>query len=72
MYVGGDTSLALDSSGNPSISYYNAGDDDLKYAGYDYLVISGQAPHPVYLWIDDDRVEIRQAQHLCQQVLLAE
>jgi aldehyde:ferredoxin oxidoreductase len=37
---------------------------ELKYAGYDYLVISGRAPHPVYLWIDDDRVEIRQAQHL--------
>jgi len=37
---------------------------ELKYAGYDYLVISGRAPHPVYLWIDDDRVEIRQARHL--------
>ena len=37
---------------------------ELKYAGYDYLVISGRAPHPVYLWVDDDRVEIRQAQHL--------
>jgi aldehyde:ferredoxin oxidoreductase len=37
---------------------------ELKYAGYDYLVISGRAPDPVYLWIDEDRVEIRQAQHL--------
>ncbi|TEU13220.1 MAG: aldehyde ferredoxin oxidoreductase [Anaerolineales bacterium] len=37
---------------------------ELKYAGYDYLVISGRASHPVYLWIDDDQVEIRQAQHL--------
>jgi aldehyde:ferredoxin oxidoreductase len=37
---------------------------ELKYAGYDYLVISGRASHPVYLWIDDDRVEIREAQHL--------
>jgi aldehyde:ferredoxin oxidoreductase len=37
---------------------------ELKYAGYDYLVLSGRAPHPVYLWIDDDRVEIREAQHL--------
>ncbi|MFB0536115.1 MAG: aldehyde ferredoxin oxidoreductase family protein [Anaerolineae bacterium] len=37
---------------------------ELKYAGYDYLVISGRASHPVYLWIDGDRVEIRQARHL--------
>jgi aldehyde:ferredoxin oxidoreductase len=37
---------------------------ELKYAGYDYLVISGQAPHPVYLWIDADQVEIRDARHL--------
>jgi aldehyde:ferredoxin oxidoreductase len=37
---------------------------ELKYAGYDYLVISGRAPDPVYLWIDDNGVEIREAQHL--------
>jgi len=36
----------------------------LKYAGYDTLIIEGQAKKPVYLWIDDDNVEIRPAEHL--------
>ena len=31
----------------------------LKFAGYDQVLIRGRAPHPVYLWINDDRVEIR-------------
>jgi aldehyde:ferredoxin oxidoreductase len=34
---------------------------ELKYAGYDHLVIYGKAEKPVYLWIDNDRVEIRDA-----------
>jgi len=33
----------------------------LKHAGYDGIVITGRSPHPVYLWIDDDRVELRDA-----------
>jgi aldehyde:ferredoxin oxidoreductase len=37
---------------------------ELKYAGYDYLVIQGAAKDPVYLWIDDGQVEIRDARHL--------
>jgi len=36
----------------------------IKYAGYDSLVIEGKAHAPVYLWIDDDKVEIRDASHL--------
>ena len=36
----------------------------LKYAGYDSIVIEGKAHKPVYLWICDDRVEIRDASHL--------
>jgi aldehyde:ferredoxin oxidoreductase len=36
----------------------------LKFAGYDLVVVSGKAHKPVYLWIDDDRVEIRDASHL--------
>jgi len=36
----------------------------LKYAGYDCIVIQGKARHPVYLWIQDDQVEIRDAAHL--------
>jgi aldehyde:ferredoxin oxidoreductase len=37
---------------------------ELKYAGYDYLVVRGAAKTPVYLWIDDGKVEIRDARHL--------
>ena len=32
---------------------------ELKMAGYDHIVVTGKAKHPVYLWIDNDRVEIR-------------
>jgi len=37
---------------------------ELKQAGYDTLIISGKSSTPVYLWIDDGRVEIRDASHL--------
>ncbi|HLE15333.1 MAG TPA: aldehyde ferredoxin oxidoreductase family protein, partial [Anaerolineales bacterium] len=37
---------------------------ELRKAGYDGLLITGKAPQPVYLWIDDGRVELRQATHL--------
>lgn len=45
----------------------NAGGDfapEIKHAGYDMIVIEGRAKKPVYLWIDDERVEIRDAAHL--------
>ncbi|HOL16565.1 MAG TPA: aldehyde ferredoxin oxidoreductase family protein [Bacillota bacterium] len=37
---------------------------ELKYAGYSHLVIHGRADKPVYIWIDDDKVEIRDASSL--------
>jgi len=37
---------------------------ELKFAGYDQLVIKGKSEKPVYLWIQDDLVEIRDAAHL--------
>ena len=36
----------------------------LKLAGYDYVVIRGKAEKPVYLWINNDQVEIRDASHV--------
>jgi aldehyde:ferredoxin oxidoreductase len=33
----------------------------LKHAGYDGIVVTGRSEKPVYLWVDDDRVEIRDA-----------
>ncbi len=37
---------------------------DLKRAGYDAVIIKGKAPKLSYLWIDDDKVEIRDAENL--------
>jgi len=37
---------------------------DLKRAGYDAVIITGKAPKLSYLWIDDDKVEIRNAEYL--------
>ncbi len=37
---------------------------ELKFAGYDHLVVLGASKKPVYIWIDDDHVEIRDASHL--------
>jgi len=36
----------------------------LKYAGYDAVILEGKAPKPVYVWIKDQNVEIRDASHL--------
>ncbi|MCD6574466.1 aldehyde ferredoxin oxidoreductase family protein [Candidatus Aerophobetes bacterium] len=36
----------------------------LKRAGYDGLIIQGRASKPVYIWIDNDRVEIKDASFL--------
>jgi len=36
----------------------------LKYAGYDKVILRGQSPDLVYLWINNDKVEIRDASHL--------
>ena len=45
----------------------NSGGDfgpELKYAGYDHVVISGRAANPVYLFIDDDKIRICDASAL--------
>ena len=34
---------------------------ELKFAGYDLLILEGRAPRPSYLFIYDDHVEIRDA-----------
>lgn len=34
---------------------------ELKFAGYDGIIIEGKAEKPCYLWIDGDKVEIRPA-----------
>jgi benzoyl-CoA reductase subunit BamB len=37
---------------------------ELKYAGYDKVILRGKSPDLVYLWIKDGQVEIRDATHL--------
>jgi benzoyl-CoA reductase subunit BamB len=37
---------------------------ELKYAGYDKVILRGKSPNLVYLWINNDKVEIRDAGHL--------
>ena len=37
---------------------------ELKYAGYDKVIFRGKSPDLVYIWINNDKVEIRDASHL--------
>ena len=37
---------------------------ELKYAGYDKVILRGKSEKLVYLWINNDKVEIRDASHL--------
>jgi benzoyl-CoA reductase subunit BamB len=37
---------------------------ELKYAGYDKVIFQGKSPNLVYIWINNDKVEIRDAGHL--------
>ena len=49
---------------------------ELKFAGYDVMIIEGKAAEPTYLWIKDDRVSFRSAKKYwgtrtfdCQQMI---
>jgi aldehyde:ferredoxin oxidoreductase len=37
---------------------------EMRFAGYDGILIRGRSPEPVYLWINDGKVEVRPASHL--------
>ncbi len=37
---------------------------ELKYAGYDMVILEGKSKQPVYLYIEDDLVELRSAENL--------
>ncbi len=41
----------------------------LKYAGYDLIIFEGKAKNPVYLWINDDKVELRDATALWGKIV---
>ena len=40
---------------------------ELKFAGYDQIIFYGRSPIPVYLWINNDHVELRGASRLWGQ-----
>ncbi len=42
---------------------------ELKFAGYDMVIVEGRAEHPCYLLVDDDRVEIRDAANVWGKVV---
>lgn len=37
---------------------------ELKYAGFDAIVVKGATDKPLYLWVNDGRAELRDASHL--------
>lgn len=37
---------------------------DLKRAGYDAVIFKGRSEKPVYVWIDDDSIQLMDAKHL--------
>ncbi|MBA4179912.1 MAG: aldehyde ferredoxin oxidoreductase [Anaerolinea sp.] len=41
---------------------------ELKRAGWDAIVVHGASPQPVYLWVNEGTVEIRDAKHLWGKV----
>ncbi len=41
---------------------------ELKFAGFDAIVIRGASPKPVYLWVHDGQAELRDAAHLWGRV----
>ena len=41
---------------------------ELKGAGYDAILVEGKAEKPVYLWINDEEVQIRDATHIWGKV----
>jgi aldehyde:ferredoxin oxidoreductase len=50
-----------------ALSCSNAGGvfpTEMKRTGFDMFVFEGRASRPVYLWVNDDQVEIRSAEHL--------
>jgi aldehyde:ferredoxin oxidoreductase len=37
---------------------------EMKYAGYDAIVLEGKAEEPKYLWISDNEIELKRATHI--------
>jgi len=60
----GRLSLVTKNAVSKGFAYSNVGGHfapELKYAGYDHLIISGKSPFPVYLIINNDKVKLEKA-----------
>jgi len=42
---------------------------ELKFAGYDGLIIEGKAKNPVYITINNDKIELKSAENLCGKLI---
>ncbi|MBU1036337.1 aldehyde ferredoxin oxidoreductase family protein [bacterium] len=65
--TGGRYNVVTKSPLNGVIAASNSGGffaPELKKAGYDVLIVEGKSKKPVYLWITDEKVEIKDASHL--------
>jgi aldehyde:ferredoxin oxidoreductase len=63
---GGVASKTPEPANNPFV-YVGIGGQfpsEMKFAGYDHIVIKGKAKGPVYLFINNDSIEIKDAKHL--------
>lgn len=63
----GRLSLVTKNLMSGGLAFSNAGGHfgpELRYAGFTDLVIQGKAAYPVYININDDQIEIRDASHL--------
>lgn len=63
----GRTMVVTKGALNGAIASSNAGGffgPALKHAGFDMVILEGRAKEPVYLWIKDEKVEIRSAKHV--------
>lgn len=59
--VGAKSPLTGGFSGSEAGGFFGP---ELKWAGYDAIIVEGKAEKPSYLWISNDTVEIRDAGHL--------
>lgn len=63
----GRYALVFKSPSSGSICDSHSGGDfpaEIKFAGYDVIIVEGASAAPVYLWINDGKVEFRDAKHL--------
>lgn len=67
LFPGGRFNVSARSPQTGLVGDSNAGGffgSEMRFAGWDQIVLEGRAPRPVYVFIEDDRIEIRDADHL--------